>query len=468
MSSSPVEFSITAHPQALARDPYRDRRPPYSEDAEQAVLSAMLIDQDAVLRAVEHVNDTMFYAERHRRLFRAMVHITERGGVVDPLTLSEELSRRGELEASGGKDYIGFLVDAVPTAANIEYHAQIVREKAILRRLIEVSTSIVAEAFEGKSTATELLDEAESKIFLVSQQQTKDGFTRIKELLWPTMERIEALQRGGKTITGVASGFNDLDELTSGFQPADLIIVAARPSMGKTAFTLNVAQHAAIEHNIPVAFFSLEMSKESLVQRMLTSEARIDAQRLRKGLLRDDDFPRLARAAGILSSAPVWIDDTPGMTLLEMRSKARRLKTESGIGLVIVDYLQLMQGPSNSESRQQEVSQISRGLKALAKELKVPVVALSQLSRAPEQRTGDNKRPQLSDLRESGAIEQDADLIMFLYRQEFYDGPVDKDGNSLEGKAEVIVGKQRNGPTGIVNLFFHKQYTRFESYTQRG
>jgi replicative DNA helicase len=325
----------------------------------------------------------------------------------------------------------------------------------------------VSEAFEGKGTAVELLDEAESKIFLVSQQQTKDGFTRIKELLWPTMERIEALQRGGKTVTGVASGFNDLDELTSGFQPSDLVIVAARPSMGKTAFTLNVAQHAAIEHNIPVAFFSLEMSKESLVQRMLTSEARIDAQRLRKGLLRDDDFPRLARAAGILSSAPVWIDDTPGMTLLEMRSKARRLKSESGIGLVIVDYLQLMQGPMNSESRQQEVSQISRGLKALAKELKVPVVALSQLSRAPEQRTGDNKRPQLSDLRESGAIEQDADLIMFLYRQEFYDGPVDKDGNSLEGKAEVIVGKQRNGPTGIVNLFFHKQYTRFESYTQR-
>jgi replicative DNA helicase len=468
MSSSPVEFSITAHPQSLARDPYRDRRPPYSEDAEQAVLSAMLIDQDAVLRAVEHVNDTMFYAERHRRLFRAMVTITERGGVVDPLTLSEELLRRGELDAAGGKDYIGFLVDAVPTAANIEYHAQIVREKAILRRLIEVSTSIVSEAFEGKSTATELLDEAESKIFLVSQQQTKDGFTRIKELLWPTMERIEALQRGGKTITGVASGFNDLDELTSGFQPSDLIIVAARPSMGKTAFTLNIAQHAAIEHNVPVAFFSLEMSKESLVQRMLTSEARIDAQRLRKGLLRDDDFGRLARAAGILSSAPVWIDDTPGMTLLEMRSIARRLKTESGIGLVVVDYLQLMQGPSNSESRQQEVSQISRGLKALAKELKVPVVALSQLSRAPEQRTGDNKRPQLSDLRESGAIEQDADLIMFLYRQEFYDGPVDKDGNSLEGKAEVIVGKQRNGPTGIVNLFFHKQYTRFESYTQRG
>ena len=464
MSSSPAEYSIAP---SLGRDPYRDRRPPYSEDAEQAVLSAMLIDQDAVLRAAETVNDAMFYAERHRRIYRAMISITERGGIVDPLTLSDELSRRGELETSGGKDFIGFLVDAVPTAANVEYHAQIVREKAILRRLIEVSTAIVSEAFEGRSTANELLDEAESKIFQVSQQQSKDGFTRIKELLWPTMERIEALQRGGQTITGVASGFKDLDELTSGFQPADLVIVAARPSMGKTAFTLNIAQYAAIEHNVPVAFFSLEMSKESLVQRMLTSEARIDAQRLRKGMLRDDDFPRLARAAGILSSAPVWIDDTPGISILEMRSKARRLKADAGVGMVIVDYLQLMAGPSNSESRQQEVSQISRGLKALAKELNVPVVALSQLSRAPEQRTGDNKRPQLSDLRESGAIEQDADLIMFLYRQEFYDGPVDKDGNSLEGKAEVIVGKQRNGPIGIVNLHFHKQYTRFESFTQR-
>jgi replicative DNA helicase len=428
----------------------------------------MMIDQDAVLRAVEYVDDTMFYAEKHRRIFRAMVSITERGSVVDPLTVSEELSRKGELDSSGGKDYIGFLVDAVPTAANIEYHARIVREKAILRRLIEVSTAIVAEAFDGKSTANELLDEAESKIFQVAQQQTRDGFTRIKELIWPTMERIEALQGSGKTVTGVATGFTELDEMTSGFQPSDLIIVAARPSMGKTAFTLNIAQHAAIEYNTPVAFFSLEMSKESLVQRMITSEARLDAQRLRKGMLRDDDFPRLARAAGILSSAPVWIDDTPGITLLEMRSKARRLKTESGVGMVIVDYLQLMSGPAHSESRQQEVSQISRGLKALAKELNVPVIALSQLSRAPEQRTGDNKRPQLSDLRESGAIEQDADLIMFLFRQEFYDGPVDKDGNSLEGKAEVIVGKQRNGPIGTVNLFFQKQFTRFENFTQRG
>jgi replicative DNA helicase len=464
MSSSPVEFSIAP----AARDPYRDRRPPYSEEAEQAVLSAMLMDQDAVMRAAETLDDSMFYAERHRRVYRAMIALTETGSVVDPLTLADELARRGELEAAGGKDYIGFLVDVVPTAANVEYHARIVREKALLRRLIEASTSIVQSAFEGKTTAEGLLDEAESRIFQVSQQRRREGFTRIKELLWPTMERIEALQRGGKTVTGVPTGFADLDELTSGFQPADLVVIAARPSMGKTALTLNIAQHASIEAQVPVAFFSLEMSKESLVQRMLTSEARVDAQRLRKGMLRDDDFPRLARAAGILSSAPVYIDDTPGITMLEMRSKARRLKADAELGMVVVDYLQLMQGPADSESRQQEVSTISRGLKSLAKELNVPVVALSQLSRAPEQRAGEDKgRPQLSDLRESGAIEQDSDVILFIYRPEVYFGPVDKDGNSLEGRAEIIVGKQRNGPIGSVNLFFHKQYTRFESYTAR-
>jgi replicative DNA helicase len=462
MSSSPANYSI-----APPRDAYRDRRPPYSEDAEQAVLAAMLLDQTAILRAAEHVDDSMFYREGHRRIFRAMVALSERGDIVDPLTLAEELARRGELDASGGKDYIGFLVDAVPTAANVEYHARIVREKALLRRLIETSTSIVSEAFEGKLAAAELLDEAENRIFQVSQQRGGEGFTRIKELLWPTMERIEALQRGGKTITGVPSGFTDLDDYTSGFQPADLVIVAARPSMGKTAFVLNVAQYAAIEHNIPVAIFSLEMSKEALVQRMLTAEARVDAQALRKAKLRDDDFPRLARAAGILSTAPIWIDDSPGITLLEIRSKARRLKADGDIRMVVVDYLQLIQGPASAESRQQEISLISRSLKALAKELNLPVLALSQLSRAPEQRTGDHKRPQLSDLRESGAIEQDADLVMFLYRQEMYDGPTDKDGNSLEGRAEVILGKQRNGPTGIVNLYFHKSYTRFENYSAR-
>ncbi|HMA00901.1 MAG TPA: replicative DNA helicase, partial [Gemmatimonadaceae bacterium] len=409
------------------------------------MIAAMLMDTDAILRASEHVDDTMFYDERHRRIFRAMIAISQRSEVVDPVTLANELNRRGELDASGGKEYIGELIDAVPTAANVEYHARIVKEKALMRRLIETSTTIISEAFQGRATAEELLDDAEQKIFQVSQQRGLQGFTRVKELMWPTMERIEALQRGGKTITGVASGFTDLDELTSGFQPSDLVIVAARPSMGKTALVLNIAQYAAIEKNVPVAVFSLEMSKESLVQRMLTAEGRVDAQKMRKGLLRDEDYSRLARAAGILSGAPIWIDDSAGITLLEIRSKARRLKADQDIGMVVIDYLQLIQGPASSESRQQEISQISRSLKALAKELAVPVVALSQLSRAPEQRAGDH-RPQLSDLRESGAIEQDADLVMFIYRQEVYDGPADKDGNSLEGRAEVIIGKQRNGP----------------------
>ncbi len=473
MSSSHVDFSIAP----AVRDPYRDRQPPYAAEAEQAVIAAMLMDPDAILRAAEYVDDTMFYREGHRRIFRSMVTIQERGDVVDPLTLIDELERRGELDGAGGREYIGFLVDAVPTSANVEYHAKIVREKALLRRLIETSTSIVSEAFEGQSTASQLLDEAESKIFQISQSQGGKGFTRVKELLWPAMERIEALQRGGGGVTGVPSGFRDLDEYTSGFQPSELIIIAARPSMGKTAFVLNIAQSAAIASQghepVPTAFFSLEMSKESLVQRMLTSEAHVDAQDLRRGRLRDDDFPRLARAAGILQHAPIFIDDTPGMTLLEMRSKARRLSAENGLGLVIVDYLQLIQGGANSENRQQEISQISRGLKALAKELSVPVVALSQLSRAPEQRAGDQKRPQMSDLRESGAIEQDADVIMAIYRPEVYaergaDGVArDKDNNAIDGLAEILILKQRNGPIGTVNLFFHKQYTRFENLTHR-
>jgi replicative DNA helicase len=465
MSSSSVEYSIAPPPPE--RDPYGDRQPPWSEDAEQAVISAMLMDADAIMRAVEHVDDTMFYKEAHRRIVRAVVAIADRGDVVDPLTLSDELSRRGELRQAGGKEYIGYLVDTVPTSANVEYHARIVREKAMRRRLIETSTAIISEAFQSPLPAAELLDAAEHRIFEVNQGRGRAGFTRIKELLWPTMERIESLQRSGQAITGVPSGFKDLDDLTAGFQPSDLVIIAARPSMGKTAFVLNIAQNAALDHTTPVAVFSLEMSKESVVQRLLTSEGRVDAQRLRKGKLQDEEFVRLGRAAGLLSQAPIWIDDTPGMNLLELRSKARRLKMEAKIQLLIVDYLQLMQGPTDTESRQQEISYISRSLKALARELNVPIVALSQLSRAPEQRAGEGKRPQLSDLRESGAIEQDADLVMFIYRQEMYDGPVDKDGNSLEGRAEVIVGKQRNGPTGMVNLFFNKSYTRFENYTAR-
>ncbi len=434
----------------------------------------MLLDGDAIVRALEMVDESMFYREGHRRIFKAMLAISQGGAVVDPLTLSNELEKHGSLQAAGGKDYIGVLLYIVPTAANIEYHLKIVREKALRRRLIEVAQSLVTEAHESAADAGELIDLAEHKIFQVSQQRGSDGFTRIKELLWPAMERIESLREGGP-LTGVPSGFAELDSMTLGFQPSDLVIIAARPSMGKTAFVLNVAQYAAVERNLPTAIFSLEMSKESLVMRMLASEGYIDAQRLRSGKLTSQDHSNLAKAAALLGQAPIWIDDSPGLSLLEIRSRARRLKSQHDLKMIIVDYLQLVTGPPGVESRQQEISQISRSLKILAKELQVPVLALSQLSRAPEQRTGENKRPQLSDLRESGAIEQDADLVMFIYRPEFYERAVDEQGNPnktsdgipLEGLAEIIVGKQRNGPTGIARLNFRKQFTRFENYTNR-
>ncbi|HLS47078.1 MAG TPA: replicative DNA helicase, partial [Gemmatimonadales bacterium] len=325
-------------------DAYVGRAAPWSAEAEQAVLGAMLLDQDAALRASELLDDGMFYREAHRRLFRAMAALTERRTVIDHITLRDELMRRGELDAAGGLEYLAELVDAVPTAANLEFHARIVKDKAILRRLIEGATAIVTEAYDGKTTAGELLDSAESRIFQISQQRGDEGFTRIKEMLWPTMERIETLQKSGKAITGVPSGFADLDSLTSGFQPSELVVVAARPSMGKTAFCLNIASNAALEGQ-GVAIFSLEMSKESLVHRMLTAMARVDSQRVRQGGLRDFDFTQLARAAGILQSCPIWIDDTPALTLLEMRSKARRLKAENDIRMVVVDYLQLMRSP---------------------------------------------------------------------------------------------------------------------------
>jgi replicative DNA helicase len=447
---------------------FAGRQAPWSNDAEQAVLGAMLLDQDAALKAAEFLDDTMFYREGHRLLFRAMIALTERGDVIDPVTLRDELARRGDLDRAGGMEYVAALIDVVPTAANVDYHAKIVRDKAVLRRLVEAATGIIQDVYEGRGTAGEVLDNAEHRVFQVAQFRRSEEFSRIKELIWPTMERIEQLQSGAGSVTGVPSGFLDLDRLTAGFQRADLVIVAARPSMGKTALALNIVQHAAIEHNVGVAIFSLEMSKDALVQRLLCSEGLVDAQRLRRGQLRDDDYPKLARAAGLLGTAPIWIDDSAALTPLAMRSKARRLKAEHDVAMVIVDYLQLMQGPGDSENRQQEISYISRSLKALAKELDVPVVAISQLSRAPEQRGGEHRRPQLSDLRESGAIEQDADVVCFIYRQEFYDGPVDpKSNENIEGIAEVIVGKQRNGPTGTVKLHFKKEYTRFDNYTSR-
>lgn len=439
------------------------------------MLGAVLLDRDALAKALEFVDESMFYREGHRLLFRAMRLLEQQGNVIDPLTLADELARQGDLARAGGKEYISVLIDAVPTAANIEYHAKIVREKALLRRLIEVSTGIVSEAFEGRSTAADLLDAAEHRILQVSQQRGAEGFVRIKNLLWPAMEKIDSLMQAGGDVTGVPSGFVDLDRMTLGFQPSELIIVAARPSMGKTALVLNIAQYVALERDTPVAVFSLEMSKESLATRLLASEGLIDAQKLRSGRLSTDEYKRLSRAAGLLINAPIYIDDTAGLNLLELRSRARRVRVEHDVKLVIVDYLQLISGPPDSESRQQEISAISRSLKNLAKDIGVPVIALSQLSRAPEQRTAENKRPQLSDLRDSGAIEQDADLVMFIYRQEMYESPYDEQGNPrtlqdgtpLEGLAEILVAKQRNGPTGTLKLFFHKHYTRFDNFTRR-
>ncbi|MGH7466354.1 MAG: replicative DNA helicase [Longimicrobiales bacterium] len=445
-----------------------DRQPPYASEAEISVLGGMLIDGDAVAKAIEIVDDTMFYREANRRIFRCMARLFTRGQVVDPVTLREELQKTEELDSVGGMPYLAELLDAVPTAANIEYHARIVRERALLRRLIEASSQIIRDSYEpGERTVEQVLDEAEQHIFEVAQSHDRTGFIWIKKILYPTFERIEQLQAAKGGITGVPTGFYDLDELTGGFQKGDLIIVAARPSMGKTSLVTGVALHAAISHQVPVAVFSLEMSKEQLVQRMLCSEALVDLGRLLRGRLTDDDYVRLAQAAGHLNTAPIWIDDSGTLSVLEMRAKARRLKAEQPeLGMIIIDYIQLMQGSAQqAENRQQEVSAISRGLKALSKELGVPILALSQLSRAPEQRA--DHRPQLSDLRESGSLEQDADLVMFLYRPEYYLTPSEVQEKDLQGQAELIIGKQRNGPTGTVRLYFRRESTRFESFTNQ-
>jgi replicative DNA helicase len=444
------------------------RSAPWSPDAEQAVLGAMLLDQDAALKAAELLDHSVFYREAHRRLFRAMVALTEQRVVIDHVTLRDELLRRNELDSAGGVEYLAELVDSVATPANVDHHAKILREKSILRRLIEASTGIIQQAYEGRLGANELLDQAEGRIFRISQERRTDGFVRIKEMLWPTMERIETLHRSGTAVTGVPSGFADLDGLTSGFQRSELIIVAARPSMGKTAFCLNIATNAAHKGH-GVAIFSLEMSKDSLVQRMLCAEAMIDSQAVRQGRIRDSDYPKLARASGILQQCPIWIDDSPSLTLLEMRGKARRLRAEAEVGLIVVDYLQLMRSPEYSDNRVQEISDISRSLKALARELEVPVIALSQLSRASEQRGGD-KTPMLSDLRDSGAIEQDADVVIFIHRPEMYKDLREKAetaGQNIEGLADIHLAKHRNGPTGNLKLQFHKAFTRFDSHADR-
>jgi len=439
-----------------------DRVPPQSIDAEMSVLGSIMIDNEALGKILETLEPACFYRNAHRRIFEGALSLYERNEPIDLITLSEELKRKKVLDEVGGTYYLTELSETVPSAANIEHHAGIVFSRFLLRKLIEESAGIARDCYEAQEDVYDILDRSEQRIFSLSERRMRNTFEHMSSIMHNTFNTIEKLHHGDPSVKGAPSGFYMIDDLTSGFKPAELIIIAGRPSMGKTAFCLNIARNAAIDGKKPVGFFSLEMSKEQLAMRLLCAEARIDAHKLRTGKLLDEDLQKLSMRAGVLADAPIYIDDTPGITVLELRAKARRMKKEHGIAMIVIDYLQLMQGPKNSESRQQEISTISRSLKALAKELDVPVLALSQLSRAVETRGGD-KRPMLSDLRESGAIEQDADVVMFIYRPEFYLRAEEAEAKGLEGIAEVIIGKQRSGPIGTVNLNFVKRYARFEN-----
>ena len=430
------------------------RIPPQNIEAEQSVIGSMLVDKDIIPSIVEILKSEDFYREDHKEIFNAITYLFERAVPVDLITVSEQLKSRGTLDNVGGLEYLTNIATAVPTTANAKYYARIVEEKSILRRLIRASSEIIDMGFEASDEVSVILDRAERNIFDILQKRNSHGFVPIKEVLIDAFNRLEELYNNRSFITGVPSGFTDLDYKTAGFQNSDLILIAARPSIGKTSFALNIAQYAAIYRKVPVAIFSLEMPKEQLVNRMLCCEAMVDSQKMRTGRLEDDDWKKLARATGPLSEAPIFIDDSASNTVMDIRAKCRRLKLEKNLGLVIIDYLQLMQGRGKAENRQQEISEISRSLKILAKEISVPIIALSQLSRAPEQRT--DHRPILSDLRESGAIEQDADLVMFLYREDLYKEDTDK-----RNIVEVIIAKHRNGSTGTVELRWFGEYTKF-------
>ena len=440
-------------------DPSLLKLPPQNLEAEQSILGGILLHNQALNQVLEILNKDDFYSEAHRKIFASILDLSERNEPCDLITLSNALRDNKYLDQIGGMVYLSQLVDNVPSAANIAYYSKIVKQKAILRKLIGTATDILDRSYGIGSDIDSVLDEAEQSIFQIAQNKIKPAFSPLKEVIKDSFKTIEKLYEKKELITGVATGFEKLDELTAGLQKSDLIVIAGRPSMGKTAFALNIAQYAAIQEAVPVAIFSLEMAKEQLAMRMLASEARVDSQRMRKGFLGETDWPKLTTAAGSLSDALIFIDDTPAISALEMKAKARRLKAEHGLGLVILDYLQLMKGSESSrDSREQEISEISRSLKALAKELSIPVIALSQLNRKVEDRT--NRRPQMADLRESGAIEQDADVIIFLYRDEVYNKSED---NPEKGIAEVIIGKQRNGPVGTVKVAFLERYTRFEN-----
>jgi replicative DNA helicase len=433
---------------------------PHNLEAERSVLGAILLHNDAFNLAAEVIDSKDFFRDAHRRIFDKMVKLVERGNAIDLVTLKEELGRAGELDEIGGPAYITALVDGVPRSTNVEHYARIIKEKATLRSLIYSANKILTTAYEGAEEADIILDQAEHAIFAIADDKVRDGFVSLRDLAQASLETIEKLHAHKELITGVPTGFTDLDEMTSGLQPSDLIIIAARPSMGKTSLVLNMAQHVGTKTDMTVGLFSLEMSKEQLFLRLLTSEARIDAHRLRGGFLGERDWGRLSQAIGTLSEARIFIDDTPSIGVLEMRAKCRRLKAEHNLHLVVVDYIQLMQGRGRFENRTLELASISRSMKGLAKELNVPIVVLSQLSRAPESRS--DHRPQLSDLRESGALEQDADVVVFIYREDLYADKSQPAGDT-QGVAELIIGKQRNGPTGIVKLAFIREFTRFEN-----
>jgi len=436
------------------------RVPPQNLEAESSVLGGILLENDAINVVLELLRTGDFYRESHRKIFRAMIELADRSEPVDIITLSECLKNRGELEAVGGSAYLASLNDFVPTAANISYYARIVREKSILRHLINAATEVATKGYDGTGNVEELLDSAERAIFDITEQRIKGSFVKVGDMMKDSIKMVEKLFERKTMITGVPTGFKDLDTKTAGLQPADLIIVAARPGMGKTAFSLNIASHAAFS-GYGVAVFSLEMAKEQLALRLLCSEARVDNSKVRTGYLSDRDFPKLATAAGRLHDALIFIDDTPAISVLELRAKARRIARdrEKKLGLIIVDYLQLMRGTGAAQNREQEISEISRSLKALAKELNVPVLAVSQLNRRVEDRN--DKTPQLSDLRESGAIEQDADVIAFIYREAAYNPKSD------DNTATITIAKQRNGPTGDLSLTFLREFTRFEDYSGR-
>ncbi|MDY6986857.1 MAG: replicative DNA helicase [Thermodesulfobacteriota bacterium] len=440
-----------------ANDPWLQKVPPHNLEAEQSILSAILIENNTLPEVLEILSDQDFYREAHRKIFKAMIELFERNEPADLVTLTNLLKERGELESLGGASYLAELVDAVPMAVNASHYARIVQEKATLRRLIESAAGITTRCFEDRGDVEEILDFAERSIFDISENKVKPSFYSLGDILTETYKAVEEAYENKALVTGVPTGFRGLDEKTSGFQAGDFIVVAGRPSMGKTALALNIARNASLETEEPSAIFSLEMSKEQLSLRMLSAEARVDSSRMRGGFLSEGDLARINRAAGALYDIPLYIDDSPGISALEIRAKARRMKMEKALGLIVIDYLQLMQGRRSAERRELEISEISRSLKALAKELHIPVVALSQLNRKVEERT--NKRPVLSDLRESGAIEQDADVIVFIYRDEVYN----KEEERNKGIAELILAKQRNGPIGTVRLAFLEQYTRFEN-----